>query len=185
MRRFVTLAVLLLFAVPFGVSISGCKKATVVDYCNGQNSGLVVGQLTTLDLEPRLTGLSLNQGQISQSSGPSGSDCKGTNVSAGAVVYASNNLSLVDVQPTTGRLCAGTWNRQTGGGIPDYTVCTPGVTSGTAFLTASSQGVSSNPIRSTYTPSSPASCSGRLPPTATRPAVPPMTPPATATTPPS
>ncbi len=146
MRRFVTLAVLLLFAVPFGVSISGCKKATVVDYCNGQNSGLAVGQLTTLDLEPRLTGISLNQGQISQSSGPSGSDCKGSSVSAGVVVYASSNLTLVDIQPNTGRLCAGTWNRQTGGGIPDYTVCTPGVTSGTAFITATAQGVSSNPI---------------------------------------
>lgn len=146
MRRFVTLAVLLLFAVPFGVSISGCKKATVVDYCNGENSGLAVGQLTTLDLEPRLTGLSLNQGQISQVSGPSGSDCKGTNVSAGNPVYGSSNLFLVDIQPNTGRICAGTWNRQTGGGIPDYTVCTPGPVSGTAYVTASAQGVSSNPI---------------------------------------
>jgi hypothetical protein len=146
MRRFVTLAVLLLFAVPFGVSLAGCKKATVVDYCNGENSGLAVGQLTTLDLEPRLTGLSLNQGQISQVSGPSGTDCKGTSVSAGNPTYGSSNMTLVDVQPTTGRICAGTWNRQTGGGIPDYTVCTPGAASGTAFITASAQSVSSNPI---------------------------------------
>ncbi len=146
MRRFFTLAVLLLFAVPFGVSISGCKKGTIVDYCNGQNSGLVVGQLTTLDLEPRLTGISLNQGQIGSVSGASGTDCKGTSVSPGNPVYGSSNMSLVDVQPTNGRLCAGTWNRQTGGGIPDYTVCTPGTASGTAFLTASAQSVSSNPI---------------------------------------
>ena len=146
MRRFFTLAVLLLFAIPFGASLSGCKKGTIVDYCNGENSGLVVGQLTTLDLEPRLTGLSLNQGQISNVSGPSGSDCKGNSASAGNPVYASSNITLVDVQPNTGKLCAGTFNRQTGGGIPDYTVCTPGTTSGTAFITASAQSVSSNPI---------------------------------------
>lgn len=145
MRRFFTLVVMLLVAIPFGVTISGCHKATAVDYCNG-SSGLAYGQLSALDLEPRLTGISLNQGQIGNISGPSGTDCKGTGVSAGSITFGSSNLTLVDVQPTSGRLCAGTWNRQTGGGIPDYTVCTPGTTSGTAFLTASAQSVSSNAI---------------------------------------
>ena len=145
MRRFVTLAVLLLFAVPFGMSISGCKKGTIVDYCNGE-SGLQLGQLSSLDLEPKLTGISLNQGQISQISGPAGVDCRGAGVSAGNPVFGSSNLKVLDVQPNTGRICAGQWNRMTGGGIPDYTVCTPGTQSGTVFVTASSQSVSSNPI---------------------------------------
>jgi hypothetical protein len=146
MRRFVTLAVLLLFTVPFGVSISGCSKAAVATFCNGQNSGVVVGQTTTLDLEPRLTGISLNQGQIGSVSGPSAKDCKGTSTNVTNVVYGSTDITLVDVVPQTGRLCAGTWNRQTGGGIPDYTVCTPTTRSGTAFITASSEGVTSNPL---------------------------------------
>jgi hypothetical protein len=146
MRRFVTLAVLLLFTVPFGVSLSGCSKAAVATFCNGQNSGVVVGQTTTLDLEPRLTGISLNQGQIGSVSGPSAKDCKGTSTSVTSVAYGSTDITLVDVVPQTGRVCAGTWNRQTGGGIPDYTVCTPTTRSGTAFITASSQGVTSNPL---------------------------------------
>ena len=53
MRRFVTLVVLLLFTVPFGISISGCAKKTTVTYCNGGDSGPVVGQLTTITLQPK------------------------------------------------------------------------------------------------------------------------------------
>ena len=146
MRRFVTLAVLLFFAIPFGVSISGCSKSVAVDYCNGQNSGVVVGQTTTLDLEPRLTGISLNQGQIGQVGSPSAKDCKGNSASASGVIYGSSNLSLVDVEPSDGRLCAGTWNRNSGGVVADYTVCTPGAANGIAYITASAQAVVSNPI---------------------------------------
>ena len=146
MRRFVTLAVLLLSTLPFGISIAGCSKASPAQFCNGQNSGVVVGQTTTLDLEPRLTGISLNQGQIGSISSPSGKDCKGTSSSVSGVIYGSSDMTLVDVVPQTGRLCAGTWNRQTGGGIPDYTVCTPTTRQGTAFITASAEGVVSNPV---------------------------------------
>ena len=146
MRRFVTLAVLFFFAIPFGVSISGCSKAIAPTYCNGQNSGVQVGQLTTLDLEPRLTGISLNQGEIGRVNSPSGKDCRGTSASATGVVYASTNIYLADVSPSTGSLCAGTWNRNTGAGIPDYTVCTPSQTNGVAYVTASSAGVVSNAI---------------------------------------
>ena len=146
MRRFVSLAVLLFCAIPFGVSVAGCSKSAAVTYCNGQNSGVVVGQLTTLDLEPRLTGISLNQGQFGQLSAPSGKDCRGSSAGASNVIYGSSNQSLVDVVPSTGRLCAGTFNRNSGGGVADYTVCTPGTASGVAYLTASADAVVSNPI---------------------------------------
>lgn len=146
MRRFVTLAVLLFFAIPFGVSLAGCSKGIVPTYCNGQNSGVQVGQLTTLDLEPRLTGISLNQGEIGRINSPSGKDCRGTSATASGVVYASTNIYLADVAPSTGSLCAGTWNRNTGAAIPDYTVCTPSATNGVAYVTASSGGVVSNAI---------------------------------------
>ncbi|MGD0832439.1 MAG: hypothetical protein ABR907_16005, partial [Terracidiphilus sp.] len=51
-------------------------------------------------------------------------------------------------------MCAGTWNRNTGGGIASFTICTPpnplpstnGLPYGTAFVTASAQSVTSNPV---------------------------------------
>ena len=146
MRRFVTLAVLIFCSLPFGVSISGCHHAVAPVYCNGQNSGVVVGQLTTLTLQPRLTGISRNEGEIGQVNAPAGTDCKGNSATASGTVYGSSNLSLVDIAPTTGRLCAGTWNRNTGGGIADFTYCTAGNVSGIAYVTASATGVTSNSL---------------------------------------
>ena len=146
MRRFVTFAVLIFFAIPFGVSISGCSHHVVPTYCNGQNSGVQVGQLTTLDLEPRLTGISLNQGEIGRVNSPTGKDCRGDSAGSTGVVYASTNIFLADISPLTGSLCAGIWNRNTGAAIPDYTVCTPSQTNGVAYVTASSAGVVSNAI---------------------------------------
>ncbi len=146
MRRLVTLALSLFIAVPFGVSLSGCSKGVTTVFCNGQNSGVVVGQTTTLDLEPRLTGISLNQGEIGAIASPVGRDCRGTATTPASPRYGSTNMNLVDVVPTTGRICAGTWNRNTGGGIADYTTCTPSATQGTAFVTASADGVVSNPL---------------------------------------
>jgi hypothetical protein len=148
MRRFFTLAVLLLFTIPFGVSISGCSKAVAVTYCNGENSGVQVGQTVTLTLSPALTGISINQGAIGSIGAPTGKDCRGNASSTAGVVYASSNMNLVDVNPATGSggLCAGTWNRNSGAGIANYTVCTPNGGEGVAYITASSNGVVSNPI---------------------------------------
>ena len=50
MRRFVTLVFLLFFTVPFGISIAGCSKSTPVVYCNGGDSGPVVGQLFAINV---------------------------------------------------------------------------------------------------------------------------------------
>ena len=148
MRRFVTLTFLLLFTIPFGISISGCGKKTAITFCNGGDSGPIVGQLTTITLQPKIFGISLNVGQFGQVQAPTATDCKGSAVSAGAFTYGSSDLTMtiVDVVPTTGRLCAGTWNRNTGGGIPNYTVCNVTGKTGTAFLTASANGATSNPI---------------------------------------
>ncbi len=146
MRRFVTLAFLLFFTIPFGISISGCGKGTAVTFCNGGDSGPVVGQLTTITLQPKIYGVSLNVGEFGQVSTPSATDCKGSAVSVGAFTYGTSDMTIVDVVPSTGRLCAGLWNRNTGGGIPDYTVCNPTNKTGTAYITASGNGATSNPI---------------------------------------
>ena len=152
MRRFVTLAILLLFTVPFGVSISGCSKKAPTIFCNGGDSGIPVGQVTTIDLEPKITGISLNFSQIGQVGTPTATDCKGTSESVTKYTYATflpngtPDITIADVEPTNGRLCAGTWNRNTGGGIPDFTTCTPTNKTGTVFVVASAQGATSNPL---------------------------------------
>ncbi len=152
MRRFVTLAILLLFTVPFGVSISGCSKKSPTVFCNGGDSGIPVGQVTTITLNPQITGISMNFAQIGQVSAPTATDCKGTNETVARYTYATflangtPDMTIADIQPTTGRLCAGTWNRNTGGGIPDFTTCNPTNKSGTVFVVASGDGASSNPL---------------------------------------
>ena len=146
MRRFVTLAILFLFTIPFGISISGCAKKTVTVYCNGGDSGVPVGQVTTVVLQPRITGISLNFGVIGQSGNPTATDCKGSSVSATSYTYGTTDMTIADIQPTTGRLCAGTWNRNSGAGVADYTTCIPTNKSGTAFITASTGGATSNPV---------------------------------------
>ena len=146
MRRVVTLLVLLLFSIPFGVSISGCSKTSPPVFCNGGDSGTITGQATTITLNPIVYGISLNFAQIGQINTPSATDCKGQNASIGLYTYGTTDMTIADVQPNTGRLCAGTWNRNSGGGIPDYTYCIPTNKSGTAYISASADGVTSNPL---------------------------------------
>ena len=108
-------------------------------------------RLTTLTLQPRLTGISLNQGEIGQIGAPTATDCKGNSASAsnynyGALSAGGQATTLLDVQTSTGRLCAGTWNRNSGGGIADFSLCSPNGLQGTAYVTATAGGVTSNPI---------------------------------------
>ncbi len=152
MRRFVTLAVLLFFTIPFGISIAGCSKKAPTVFCNGTDSGIPVGQVTKITLQPQLTGISLNFTEIGQVSSPTATDCKGTTESVAHYTYGTflangtPDMTIADVNPTTGALCGGTWNRNTGGGIPDFTVCNPTNKSGTAYVVASGDGASSNPL---------------------------------------
>jgi hypothetical protein len=155
MRRFVSLAVLLLFTIPFGVSISGCSKKTPVVFCNGGDTGPVVGQVSNITLLPRIYGISLNQGQIGQVSTPTATDCKGSTVTVNSYTYGvfdangKATLNIADVVPSgtnAGKLCAGTWNRNTGGGIPDYTTCNETGLSGEVYVVASGAGANSNPL---------------------------------------
>jgi trimeric autotransporter adhesin len=147
MRRFVTLFVLLLSTVPFGVSISGCNRGNAAPtFCNGGDSGMTTTQAATITLQPVVYGVSLNYAEIGQLQGPTTTDCKGSSVGILAYTYGTTDMTIADVQPTTGRLCAGTWNRNSGGGIPDFTYCTPTNKSGVAYVTASANGVTSNPL---------------------------------------
>ena len=159
-RKFVGLAVLIFFSVPLGLSITGCHHAAAVEYCNAGDSGPVVGQVASISLSPSLAtiGESLNYGQIGQGLSASALDCKGNSVSASHIVYATSNMLLADINPSSGQVCGGTWNRNSGGGIQDYTTCTPVAPTAAclaapntpscylAYVTATSSGAVSNAI---------------------------------------
>ena len=153
MRRFLTLVCLLCVAIPAGISISGCTRNPAGNYCNGLGYGLKDTDVASIFLSPQTTGISLAFGQTQQVSAPSAKTCKGTAASASTYTYGTTNNQLVDISPT-GNLCAGTWNRNTGGGIAPYTYCnkpnplpeTGGLPYGTAYITASANSVTSNPV---------------------------------------
>ena len=153
MRRFLTLVCLLFVALPAGITITGCYRNPAGNYCNGLGYGPKVTDLYTITLQPQTTGISLAFGQTRQANAPTAANCKGGSVSASAYTYGTTNNKLVDISPT-GTMCAGTWNRNSGGGIPDYTICnypsplpnTGGLPYATAFITAAADSVTSNPV---------------------------------------
>jgi trimeric autotransporter adhesin len=153
MRRYLTLILLLCVAIPAGVSITGCIRNPAGNYCNGLGYGLKITDVYSIDLEPRTTGVSLAFGQTRQVTAPTAKTCKGNTASVSTYTYGTTNNQLVDISPT-GNMCAGLWNRNSGGGIADYTICsapsplpsTSGLPFGTAYITAAADSVTSNPV---------------------------------------
>jgi trimeric autotransporter adhesin len=153
MRRYLTLVFLLFLAIPAGITFSGCTRNPAANYCNGLGYGLKNTDVYTIDLEPRTTGVSLAFGQTRQINAPTAKTCKGENASTSGFTYGTTNNQLIDISPS-GSMCAGTWNRNSGGGIADYTICsfpnpvpnTGGLPYATAYITASASSVTSNPV---------------------------------------
>ena len=155
MRRFLTLVCLLGLALPAGVSITGCVRNPAGKYCNGLGYGLLDTAVASITMQPQVAGISLAYGQTIQAQAPSAFTCKGApaSVSSAQYSYGTTNNQLVDISPS-GNICAGTWNRNTGGGIADYTYCnypnplpsTNGLPYGIAYLTATADAVTSNPV---------------------------------------
>jgi len=153
MQRLLTFVFLLCLAVPAGISISGCTRNPQGNYCNGEGFGLKLTAVATVILQPQTTGISLAYGQTQQLASPTAKTCKGTSASVASYTYGTTNNQIVDVSPT-GNLCAGTWNRNSGGGIPNFTVCnipnplptTNGLPYVTAGVTATGEGITSNQV---------------------------------------
>jgi hypothetical protein len=153
MQRLLTLVFLLCLAIPAGISISGCSRNPAGAYCNGSGYGLKLTDVASIDLEPRTTGVSLSFGQTQQLASPTAKTCKGNTASVSTYTYGTTNNQLVDISPT-GNLCAGTWNRRSGGGIPDYTICnfpsplpsTNNLPYAQAYVTATANSVTSNQV---------------------------------------
>jgi trimeric autotransporter adhesin len=155
MRRFLTLVCLLGLALPAGISISGCIRNPQGNYCNGLGYGPKDTDIYSITLQPQVAGISLAYGQTSQIQSPSAFTCKGNVAAVGSnsYNYGTTNNQLVDISPG-GQICAGTWNRNTGGGIADYTYCyypnplpsTQGLPYSIAYITANAYSVTSNPV---------------------------------------
>ncbi len=153
MRRFLTLVSLFCLAIPTGISISGCSRNPGANYCNGLGYGTKITDVTEITLQPATTGISIAFGQTRQVGSPISITCKGTSASPKSYIYGTTNNQLVDISPS-GSICAGTWNRNSGGGIANYTICNPpsplpstgGLPYATAYITASAESVTSNPV---------------------------------------
>ncbi len=155
MRRFLTLIFLMSLAIPAGVTIAGCTRNPAGNYCNGLGYGQKDTDVSYIVLQPQIAGISLAYGQTIQAQTPSAYTCKNNtaSVSSKSYTYGTTNNQLVDISPT-GNICAGTWNRNTGGGIADYTYCnypnplpsTTGLPYGIAYITVSADSVTSNPV---------------------------------------
>jgi hypothetical protein len=124
MRRFLTLLILLCLAIPAGISVSGCYRNPAGHYCYGLAYGLTDTQVASITLQPQTSGISLAYGQTIQSQSPVATTCTGANavITSKSYNWGTSNNQLVDISPT-GNICAGTWNRNTGGGIANYTYC--------------------------------------------------------------
>lgn len=154
MRRFVTLVFLLCLAIPAGINLAGCTRNPAANYCNGLGYGPKITDVARVDLEPQNTGVSLAFGQTRTMTPPNAYTCKNATASVTSYTWGTTNNQLVDISPQ-GTLCAGRWNRNSGGGISDFTICNSpsplpssnGLPYGNAFVTATAQSVVSNPVQ--------------------------------------
>ncbi|MFP5228775.1 MAG: hypothetical protein ACLGXA_14235 [Acidobacteriota bacterium] len=142
-----------------GLSVAGCGH-NPNNYCikNGHAYGIKTDQVMYVTLGPEVTGLSLAWGQTGTLNAPQAFNCNGDSATVSSYTYTSSNLLLADISPS-GQVCAGTWNRNSPGGVPNFSICTPpsgaslsafksctGQTCGTVQVTATGAAVTSNPV---------------------------------------
>jgi sugar lactone lactonase YvrE len=146
MRRFSVLAVLLLIGFPAGLSVIGCGR-NPTKFCNGDTNGPRLTDVSKITLEPKLFGVSLAFGQTGTVGPATAVNCVNQTVTApGGFTYATSDKTIADINPTTGALCGGTFNRESGNGVPDFSICIPNNNTGTATITANGGGASSNQV---------------------------------------
>lgn len=146
MRRFVFLAMVCVLSLPASMSMTGCYLTDYgKNFCSGFQSGPSVTATSTIDLEPSTYGLSVNYGSTNGVVSAKGYTCKGTQSNLKNFTYGSSDMTLADVSPT-GQVCGGTWNRNSGNGVANFTTCIPTNKSGIAYITASGGGATSNPV---------------------------------------
>ena len=158
MRRFFILIFLLFLVLPAVINIAGCSSNKSAAYCNNVGYGPKRTDIATINLEPKITGISLAYGQMQQIGAATAFSCPpAETIGVSSFTYGSTNFQMVDISPT-GNLCGGTWNRNSAGGTPDFTICTPPKGSeldprnpgyfpgGVVQITASAGGATSNTV---------------------------------------
>ncbi len=147
MRRFVLLAILCTLSLPLGLSLSGCNliKDKGQNFCSGYQSGLTTSATASITLQPNIYGLSVNYGATNEVVSAKGYTCKGVASGLTTFTYGSSDMTLADVSPT-GQICGGSWNRNSGNSVPNFTTCIPTNKTGIAYITASGGGATSNVV---------------------------------------
>ena len=131
MRRFFILIFLLFLVLPAVINIAGCSSNKSAAYCNNVGYGPKRTDIATINLEPKITGISLAYGQMQQIGAATAFSCPpAETIGVSSFTYGSTNFQMVDISPS-GNLCGGTWNRDSAGGTPNFTICTPPKGSGT------------------------------------------------------
>lgn len=158
MRRLFILIFLLFLVLPAVINIAGCSSNKSAAYCNNVGYGPKRTDISTINLEPKIAGISLAYGQTQQIGAANAFSCPpADSIGVPSFAYGSTNFQMVDISPS-GNLCGGTWNRNSAGGTPDFTICTPPKGSqldpkdpaffsgGVVQITASAGGATSNTV---------------------------------------
>jgi len=146
MRRYLLLAFLFCLTLPFDLAVTGCGRNPAANFCENLGYGASTSAISSISFNPSQTGLSIPYGEVGNPQSPTAKSCTGTTVSVKAYSYGTSNMAIADINPTTGQVCAGTWNRQSGSGVAAYTTCLPTNNTGVAYITASAGTVTSNVV---------------------------------------
>ena len=123
MRRYLTLVFMLFLVIPAGISFSGCTRNPAGNYCNGLGYGLKDTDVYGSTWSRRRRAFRWRSGRSSRSTHPP-PHLQGSERKRIQLLIRHHEQPDLDIIPD-GNICAGTWNRNSGGGIPDYTICNP------------------------------------------------------------
>ena len=146
MRRYLILAFLFCLTLPFDLAVTGCYRNPAADFCQNLGYGAKNTAVASITLLPNTTGLSVAYGETGNTQSPTAKSCTNASVSVSTYAWGTTDMTIADINPTTGQICAGTWNRLTAGGIPAYTTCLPTNKQGIAYITASASNITSNTV---------------------------------------
>jgi hypothetical protein len=146
MRRYLILAFLFCLTLPFDLAVTGCYRNPAADFCQNLGYGAKNTAVASITLLPNTTGLSVAYGETGNTQSPTAKSCTNSSVSVSSFAWGTTDMTIADINPTTGEICAGTWNRLTNGGIPAYTTCLPTNKQGIAYITASASNITSNTV---------------------------------------
>ncbi len=146
MRRYLILAFLFCLTLPFNLAVTGCYRNPAANFCQNIGYGASNTAVASITLLPNTTGLSVVYGETGNTQSPTAKSCTNTTVSVSAFAWGTSDMTIADINPTTGQICAGTWNRNTNGGVPAYSTCLPTNKTGIAYITAAANNITSNTV---------------------------------------